>query len=259
MYPAVSPDGTKITYSSRRTGTRDIWVKDLATGKETVVSTRPASAFGSVFSADGGLVAYRSVEGQKSIVYVVSLADGSQQRVPEGCLSTVGWMSDGKQFLCALAAPSRISTIDVGSKKATELVTHATWRLWNPRVSPDDRWVTFNATTAGRSRIFVAPFRKRGLIPESEWITITSGVWDDKPRWSPDGNTLYFLSERDRFRCIWAQRLDRSKRPLGEAIPMFHAHESRRSLLNMQIGALDLSVARDKTGNIWMMNLSQRR
>jgi hypothetical protein len=47
---------------------------------------------------------------------------------------------------------------------------------------------------------------------------------------------------------------------------MFHAHEARRSLLNVQIGALDMSVARNKivfnmselTGNIWMMNLSEQ-
>ena len=36
------------------------------------------------------------------------------------------------------------------------------------------------------------------------------------PIWSPDGNLLYFLSERDGFRCIWGQKLDpASKRPLG--------------------------------------------
>lgn len=105
----------------------------------------------------------------------------------------------------------------------------------------------------GRSRIFVAPFRSGGLIPESEWIPITDGVWDDKPRWSPDGNT-YFMSERDRFRCIWAHRLDASKHPEGAAIPIFHAHEARRSLLNVQVGALEMAVARD---NI-VFNMSER-
>ena len=33
---------------------------------------------------------------------------------------------------------------------------------------------------------------------------------------------------------------------------MFHAHESRRSLLNMQIGALEFSVARDKIVFKWV-------
>jgi eukaryotic-like serine/threonine-protein kinase len=264
-YPAVSPDGKKIAYSSRRTGTRDLWVRDLATGKENVVSTPPGLAFGSAFSADGGKIAYRAVERQEPVEYLVSLDDGSRERFPD-CASNGGWSADRKRFLCIGNAPARIFVVDLASKRRTGLLNHAAWSLWNPRFSPDDRWVSFNAVTAGRSRIFVAPFRSSGPIPESEWIPITDGVWDDKPRWSADGNALYFMSERDGFRCIWAQRLDDSKRLLGGAVPIFHAHDARRSLLNVQVGSLELSVARDKivfnmserTGNVWMMSLGDR-
>jgi Tol biopolymer transport system component len=139
--------------------------------------------------------------------------------------------------------------------------------LWNPRFSPDDRWVSFNASEPGRSRIFVAPVRDQDAVPEKEWITIADTGWDDKPRWSPDGNTLYFVSERDGFRCIWAQHLDSQKRPLGEAIAVFHAHQSQRSLSDVGPGDLAISVARDKIvfntnerrGNLWLMNVGGRR
>src|SRR5439155_13455565 len=36
-YPVVSPDGKKLAFSSRRSGNRDIWLKDLTTGREIVV------------------------------------------------------------------------------------------------------------------------------------------------------------------------------------------------------------------------------
>jgi dipeptidyl aminopeptidase/acylaminoacyl peptidase len=147
------------------------------------------------------------------------------------------------------------------------LLSHPAYVLWNPRFSPDDHWVLFSATMLGRARIFVAPFRNAGLVPEREWIAITDSAWDDKPRWSPDGNILYFISQRDGFRCIWAQRLNDRKRPVGPAIPIFHAHEARRSLANVGFGDLGISVARDKivfnsserTGNLWMANLYGRR
>jgi len=43
--------------------------------------------------------------------------------------------------------------------------------------------------------------------------------------WSPDGNLLYFISERDGFVCLWAQRLDpATKHPQGAAFPIRHFH-----------------------------------
>src|SRR5262249_18320081 len=81
---------------------------------------------------------------------------------------------------------------------------------------------------------------------DCEWIAITDGAADDKPRWSPDGATLYFLSKRDGFRCIWAQRVDARKHPAGQPIPIFHAHEARRSMVSVGRGDLGMSVARDK-------------
>jgi hypothetical protein len=48
---------------------------------------------------------------------------------------------------------------------------------------------------------------------------------ENVPRWSPDGALLYFLSERDGFRCLWAQRLEpTAKTPFGPAVPVHHFH-----------------------------------
>ena len=74
---------------------------------------------------------------------------------------------------------------------------------------------------------------------------------------------LYFISDRDGSRCIWAQPLDPlSKRPVGEAFEVFGVHDARRSLMRRALfGDVGLSVARDKlvfsmdeiSGNIWML------
>jgi WD40-like Beta Propeller Repeat len=42
-----------------------------------------------------------------------------------------------------------------------------------------------------------------------EWTRITEGkYWDDKPRFAPDGRTLYFLSSRGGFLNVWGVRFD---------------------------------------------------
>jgi hypothetical protein len=97
-----------------------------------------------------------------------------------------------------------------------------------------------------------------------QWIRVGEpDVWTDKPRWSPDGNLLYFTSERDGFHCIWAQRLDAStKRPAAPPVEIFHFHNARLSTANIGYAQLEISVAADKivlnlgelTGNIWTLS-----
>jgi Tol biopolymer transport system component/DNA-binding winged helix-turn-helix (wHTH) protein len=264
-YPAVSPDGSEVAFGLQRSGNRDIWIKDLRTGNEKQVSLPPGPSYNPNFSPDGDTLAYRMAENGTSVGYVVSLAAGGTQTICEDC-SDYGWSSDKKRLVLVTKTPARVSILNVATRRRTPLLEHAKYRLWNPSFSPDDRWVSFNASEPGRSRILVAPVRDHA-VPEQEWITIADTGWDDKPRWSPDGNTLYLVSERDGFRCIWAQHLDSQKRPMGEAIAVFHAHQSQRSLSDIGPGDLAISVARDKIvfntnerrGNLWLMNVGGRR
>ena len=261
-YPAVSPDGTKLAFSLQRSKDRDIWIKDLPSGNQSAVSIPPGPSFNPNFSPDGKILLYRTVENRISIGYSLTLAGGGTREICRDC-SDYGWSSDMKKLVLVGTSPARVSILDLATQRRTPLLDDPTDLLWNARFSPDNRWVSFNATSQGRSRIFVAPVGDGQLIPKQEWIAVADSGWDDKPRWSPDGNTLYFVSERDGFRCIWAQRLDSRKLPRGAAIPVFHAHESRRSLSNIGPGDLSISVAGDKivfnmnerTGNLWLTGL----
>ena len=86
-----------------------------------------------------------------------------------------------------------------------------------------------------------------------------SGPWVNKPRWSPNGNLLYYISDRDGFTCIWVNRLDPvSKQPVGAPKAVIHFHTGANSLDTAY--GLELSVADDKlvvdigesSGNIWL-------
>jgi hypothetical protein len=73
---------------------------------------------------------------------------------------------------------------------------------------------------------------------------------------------LYFQSDRDGSRCIWAQRLEpATKRPQGAAWALIHLHSARNSLMNLSIttplavggNALVFSLG-EITGDVWMMD-----
>jgi hypothetical protein len=108
----------------------------------------------------------------------------------------------------------------------------------------------------------VAPFRGGSPIPEAEWIPITDGkAMDREPRWSPEGDRLYFLSTRDGHNCIWSQQLDSGKHGAGEPSAVLHLHDARRNLEANDTGPIGLSIAAGRlvfamaeyTGNIWML------
>jgi Tol biopolymer transport system component/DNA-binding winged helix-turn-helix (wHTH) protein len=105
-YPAVSPDGTKLAFSSRRSGSRDIWVRDLRTAKETAVSMPPGPSFNPNFSPDGNILLYRTNKERTSAAYAVSLAAGSTERVCEDCMD-YGWSSDKKKLVLVGTAVAR--------------------------------------------------------------------------------------------------------------------------------------------------------
>jgi hypothetical protein len=113
----------------------------------------------------------------------------------------------------------------------------------------------------------VVPFKGAVLQDEKAWIPITDGEGMERyADWSPDGKVLYFLSERDGFRCIRGQRLDpATKHPVGPPFDVYHFHHARQSLGTVDPVNISPTVARDKmvfsmvetTGTIWMATLDR--
>jgi Tol biopolymer transport system component len=148
-----------------------------------------------------------------------------------------------------------------------EVISSPGERFYSARFSPDDRWIAVvSRSTPDLHRILIVPFRNGSVPRRGEWITVAeTGHWVDRPRWSQNGDLLYYVSDRDGPVCIWAQRLSLAdRRPKGEAFPVWHVHGRRHSLDNSR--GLELAAARDSlvfsldesTSNIWMMTLAGR-
>jgi serine/threonine protein kinase len=260
--PSVALDGRHVVYYANKSGNMDIWIMDLESGKESPLTSTPSSESSPQISADGSTVLY-SAYGRRE-AYLVASTGGEPTKVCDDC-GTWNVSHDATKLLYWYSTPKPVVSIGLfhlPTGQKLEFIKHPEYSLYQPQFSPDDRWVAFLAQLGqGRSRIYVTPFQGLSRTDNSEWIQITAGeISEDKPRWSPDGNLMYFTSERDGFMCIWAQRLDpNTKRPVGAAFEVQHFHTSRRSLANVGLGPLETSVARnaivfnlgDVTGNIW--------
>jgi eukaryotic-like serine/threonine-protein kinase len=268
--PSVSQDGKKVAFFS---GNR-LAVKDLVTGRETQLVPDFQIFRGSApsMSPDGSFVAYYLWHGPGLFdLYLISTAGGSPRRICQNCGGPVGFSSDRSRVLTEDLSTGldKILLVELATGKATDALSDPQHQLWNAFYSWDDKWISFLMQTGADTehfRIYVAPVKS--LIPagSDRWIQLTTGDYhDDKQQFSPDGNTMYFTSNRDGFTCLWALRLDpKTKRALGAPFAIQHFHGSQRIYSGIsESNHMEVSVARDKIvtnldefhSDIWMMEL----
>lgn len=276
--PALSLDGKRLFFGSNRSGNQDIWVKDLTSGKETNLTNSPVDEGRPTITADGSKLAFRKMDLPLPTVDLISInwdsagvpQPGVLQRIASGprtCGYPWAWSSDGKRLSYNCPSSGPVQVFHTESAKSTQVLEQ---QIYHASFSPDNRWLVFGQHYPnGRERVFVSKYDDKNQTRENDWVPVTDGNnFDAYAEWSPSGNILYFLSDRDGFRCLWAQHLDPATKQLaGAPVPIYHSHASRRSMLNVAVNALEISVARDKiavpmgelTGNIWMTKLSGRK
>jgi WD40 repeat protein len=272
----LSRDGRFLAYASGLSNPV-LYLKDLTTGRQRALSPKAVAIGPTRFNAAGTQVFFdvcTSADvarlGWKAApcrVYEAPTSGGVPEvmhlPVDNGLL--LSDLLGHDKILYGTYQPDRrahFEIVDVGGARRIRFLDDPARDLWQGTVSKDGQWVTFNATTASNSQIYIVPYRE-ALVPVAEWIPVTDGsAWDDKPRFSPDGRMLFFISHRDGFFCIWAQRLGKDMRPAGKMFTVYHSHQARRSIENFPFASLDLEVGPGTivfsqtalTGNIWMLD-----
>ena len=178
-------------------------------------------------SADGSTIAYVEDQPRPRKLQVVRVAAGGRfgtpQRLCDDCGIPTGVSRDGSLLLLEDGAVHSPVLMDWRTGKRHQLTEAPDrWHIYSARFSNDGNWISFHSDLgrSGVRQISVVRL-KPGLatIPQAEWIKITDGKSMDREAvWGHGDNILYFLSEREGFRCIWAQPLDPStKQPRGAA------------------------------------------
>jgi Tol biopolymer transport system component len=224
-------------------------------------------------NADGSLLIYcvfgAPTSSPERGCFIRPTSGGVARRFCENCpvSNVLDWFDHDRKVLYkrGITAETELDLRDIDSGRETVLLRNPKYNVTAARFSPDGRWMSFQIVieAATRRQIFITPIRNGIAAAESEWVPVTDGTSLDRNAvWSPDGNLLYFLSERDGFRCVWAQRLNAvTKHASGAPFAVHHFHQARRSLMPAQeVARIGLSVTRDRiifsmaetNGNIWL-------
>jgi len=266
----VTADGRMLAYFSSRGGDADVYVRDLDSGSETIVSTEPAGV-GKGFPAlspSGRQLAFGvRMSGPRASrpLFVADLTTGRSRQICENCgARSRQWLDE--RYLLVETFGSRLNrflVIDTMDGSQRDLLGSADRSLSNPRVSADGRWLAFDATTPGRvPSVIVAPFSLTSTPPETEWIVVDERA--SHPFWSRDSRLLYYLATTPTVELrglVRARRMSREPGgPEGDAFTVLMLREMLATTLvtgTAPIAAPDqiLLVLGDVRGDIWMMDL----
>jgi Tol biopolymer transport system component/DNA-binding winged helix-turn-helix (wHTH) protein len=283
LQPGLSPDGKMLVFRKRRADKEELWAKSLSDGLETpLTGADDFRRVNPILSNDGSRVIYirsnPSNRGQAEIdprtsrqLMLRSLSGSDEQIVTspmQGRISLTDWTPDGKGVLLSsdLQTPGRVAlclfSLDAAPKAETQMrviASNPEYNLWQGRFSPDGRWISFNAfnaTDPAASTIYVVS------ASGGEWVSLTEGrYWDDKPRWSPDGKAIYFVSNRTGFFNVWKVRFDPAVgKPLDQPARVTD-FESPTQMIIPNIVPLEMALTSDRlilpmmeaSGGIWVL------
>jgi len=186
----------------------DLFVLDVATGASTRLTTSARTEFvtAPVWSPDGLRIAYVTIrKGQEGIYVRQANGQGPEELVyshPGAFLNLADWSSDGRFLTFAISDLSggtlyTLPLDGIGERKSV-VIFHSDLRLFNPRFSPDGRFVSYALIDkANRMEVFVRP-----VDP-----AVTGGPWQISDGsagaafWRRDGTELYYVA-RDRAMMV---------------------------------------------------------
>jgi Tol biopolymer transport system component len=222
LNPTISPDGRQIAMTRLTSGNVDIWLQDLTRkGAYTRLTAAPTPDISPVWSPDGTTLAYAGAGTGSFAVKLVSAAGGESTVAFDGPLADVpaDWSRDGRFILYRVTATTRIHLWALPMPPTdqpfavTPLSEAADERTG--QFSPDSKWLAFESNESGRYEIYVQAFPKAGAR------TVVSTDGGMQPRWSPDGQELYYVTPDARLMAVALHVRDEATMEAASPVPLF--------------------------------------
>jgi serine/threonine protein kinase len=198
--PTLSPDDSRVAMdiADAKANNVNVWLNDLKRSTNSRFTFDSAEDVGGVWSRDGSLIAYRSLQLSDTNV-LVKQAQGLQPAksilsVKENAqvtddLAPNSWSLDNKELLCTLqpaAGGSQLVLLSTSGGKMTRFLTTKTSET-NGQISPDGKWVAYASNESGDWEIYVTTYPTAA----GKWQISRGG--GTEPRWRGDGKEIFYI------------------------------------------------------------------
>lgn len=192
MSPAWSPDGSHLVYVSFETGHAVVYVQSLFTNQRMKLADFRGSNSAPSWSPDGKQLAIVLTRDGSSEIYLVR-PDGSGIRrltFIDSIATEPSFSPDGQTLLFTSdegGSPQIYSMPVAGGSE--QRMTFGDGNNYSPRFSPDGKGFVYTHFINGKFFIATQDFQT-GQVE-----TLTSGGWEKKPSFAPNGKLILFASE----------------------------------------------------------------
>jgi len=215
--PSLCPTRPEIAFVSGG----DIWVAPVGGGDAHILIAHPAEESRPLYSPDGSKLAFMSTRTGGGDIYILTLATDELKRLTfdDGPEQLDAWSRDGKWIYFSTGAHDvgrKNDIYRVSAEGGTPMPVSAD-RFTNEfqaAPAPDGSTVAFSARGVSDSQWWR---HGHSHLDESEiWLRKDSGAYEKVvdlngrnvwPMWTPDGRTLYFMSDRTGPQNIWSLTL----------------------------------------------------
>jgi serine/threonine protein kinase len=228
--PFISHNGRWLVFS-RGVGTHhDIWIKDIATGRESLLPESTDDKTSPIVDDSGRTVVFAARNDQGRSSLVVASVGKPTEVLCVACSRATGWFKGSQGVFHEEGLPSVIKLSQLGTRSTETVLEAKGVSLGQASWSPENQYLLFTASSrGGAKRVYAVRFPETTELATSKWIPITGKtILADRGRWSGDGRTIFYISTRDGSPCLWGQRFDpRAGKLRGTAFPVLHLHNPR--------------------------------
>ena len=211
IMPAISPDGSKIAFTSYVRGNPGIFLVSVDPVRQLNFYNQVASLNETPdFTPDGKQLLYSSSASGWAQIYIANLDGSNLRRISSSRAIEVEPKVNPKTgaemaFVSGRSGPQQIYRMNMDGADV-ERLTSGEGEASNPSWNPDGQHLAFSWTqgyATGNFNIFVMDVASRSYIQ----LTHSEGR-NENPSWAPDGKHLVFMSTRTGSPQIWTMLAD---------------------------------------------------
>jgi Tol biopolymer transport system component len=196
-FPAWSPDGTKIAFTTDRDGDYEVYTMNADGTDQTNITNNTAVDWAPAWSPDGTKIAFATNRDGDHEIYAMNADGTGQTRLTTNTASDEedpAWSPNGTKiaFVTNRANRNEIFTMNPDGSSQTNITNDSGDDDW-PAWSPDGTKIAFGTYRFPNSRWEIYRMNADG----TDQTPLTNGSLDFRPDWSPDGTKIVFESDNN--------------------------------------------------------------